>query len=802
MLNGNVVESLTSIIGQGFQLGTSTSYGTNIPYTPSATTIGFKSKWGSSGTGDGQFRNPEQITRDASGNTYVADANNDRIQKLDSNGNYLGQFGVSGSGDGEFDYPSGVAVDNSGKIYVVDSSNHRVEIFDSSFNYLYQFGGYGSGDGEFNNPFNIALDSTGNIYVTDASNFRVQKFDNLGNYLGQFGTYGSGDGQFGYPLGIYVATNGNIFVVDEGNSRAEIFDSSFNYLTQFGGWGTGDGQFEYPYAITMDGSGKLYVSDEGPGQARIQIFDSSGNYLSQFGSYGSGDGQLRGPEGLATDSSGNVYVSDYYNENIQVFGPVPVYSTGPYSSEATGLTCGTAYHYSAYVTNAGGTYYGADQAFNTQGCPYVPSSTKPTSTVNPNPAPLVDLGIFTAIGRAASIKQPPSGILGSIYRFLQSLPRNIILLLPYLVLIFMLFIALLYAIEALNERLLALGYVRKARAKAQALADEKNLFGIIGTLSIGLQQSFKKQMGALVSIGLLNKFEQSAISNSVGEITKQTQKIEWSNPARIQTDRKSLGQGGWPKVAKNLLHPLLWGPIVLLGLLAAGIDAFYNAYGIAVVSSQDIRLQLIIVGICSLALALCWSRLIYSRNTRQNASGELSKAIIMMQAGANVLKQTAEKLNLQLDEINSTARKLKRKDKAREFNQLIKELNLLIASFGSIEALNAQAPGASGSTDLRRIIKLATDNNKQIIAQKKLSITTDIRNGIKVAVPATLMASLIVPSIESAIGLAEKNGKISVSLKPAGRKIKLLIESNGLALSKQMLHSLEEPIRSRKKRKP
>lgn len=57
--------------------------------------------------------------------SYVADTDNDRIQKFDSNGTFLITWGSSGSGDGQFFNPAGVAVDGSGNVYVVDGTNDR-----------------------------------------------------------------------------------------------------------------------------------------------------------------------------------------------------------------------------------------------------------------------------------------------------------------------------------------------------------------------------------------------------------------------------------------------------------------------------------------------------------------------------------------------------------------------------------------------------------------------------------------------------------------------------------------------------
>ncbi len=55
--------------------------------------------------------------------------NNGRIQKFNSTGTFLTKWGSSGSGDGEFNSPYGVAVDPAGNVYVADTDNDRIQKF-------------------------------------------------------------------------------------------------------------------------------------------------------------------------------------------------------------------------------------------------------------------------------------------------------------------------------------------------------------------------------------------------------------------------------------------------------------------------------------------------------------------------------------------------------------------------------------------------------------------------------------------------------------------------------------------------
>jgi DNA-binding beta-propeller fold protein YncE len=73
-----------------------------------------------------------------------------------------------------FNYPSDIAMDASGNIYVLDSANNRIQKFDPEGKYLATFGRKGQGPGEFYNPDSIDIDANGFFYVMDTYQNRIQ----------------------------------------------------------------------------------------------------------------------------------------------------------------------------------------------------------------------------------------------------------------------------------------------------------------------------------------------------------------------------------------------------------------------------------------------------------------------------------------------------------------------------------------------------------------------------------------------------------------------------------------------------
>jgi len=289
--------------------------------TSSPEAADFSFSFGSEGSGNGQFLHPAEIAVDSEGDVWVADLENNRIQKFDKEGKYLARFGEEGEGECQLLGPKSLAVDAEGNIWVDDAYNNNIQKYDQEGSCLFQFGESGSEPGQFEGPESIMIDAEGNIWVADTYNGRLQKFDPEGNLLEVVGSYGSEPGQLGEPTGIDIGPSGNVWVADWQNKRVSEFNEAGKFVRQFGKAGSGNGEFKNPDMIEVDEAGNVWVLDEG--NKRIQRFDEEGKYLGKFGSSGSGEGQFNfgWPAGITSDAEGNLWIADSLNNRVQMWVP-------------------------------------------------------------------------------------------------------------------------------------------------------------------------------------------------------------------------------------------------------------------------------------------------------------------------------------------------------------------------------------------------------------------------------------------------------------------------------------------------
>ena len=174
------------------------------------------------------------------------------------------QAGIGGSGAGQLDVPTSVATDPSGDVYVADDFNNRIDEFSAAGAFIKAYGWgvsdgasqfetctttcqagiQGGGAGQLFIPWGVATDSSGDVYVADLGNERIDEFSAAGAFIEAYGSAasdavsrsrpctttcetggasgGDGAGALANPDGIATDPSGNVYVAGDDNRIDEF----------------------------------------------------------------------------------------------------------------------------------------------------------------------------------------------------------------------------------------------------------------------------------------------------------------------------------------------------------------------------------------------------------------------------------------------------------------------------------------------------------------------------------------------------------------------------------------------------
>ncbi len=310
------------------------------------------------------FFSPRGIAFGPDGGLYVAQSSLAQIQRIVPDGSFStvagsGTHGFGGDNgpatEASLRFPSGVAVAADGTTYIADAGNNRIRKVDpdGTITTVAGDGTRGStGDGgpaveaSLSNPRQIALGPEGNLYIADSGNSLVRRVD-AGGIITSF--VGSTFRQppptvavasFSTPSALAFDGAGDLYVTEEFGSRVIVIRSSDLSVETFAGTGEsgfgGDGgaaneaRLNMPRGIAVGGN-TVYIADTQNHRVREVV---NGNIRTIAGrAHLSGDGgpataaTLDGPRGVGLDAAGNFYIADTGNSVVRRVGTNGVIST-------------------------------------------------------------------------------------------------------------------------------------------------------------------------------------------------------------------------------------------------------------------------------------------------------------------------------------------------------------------------------------------------------------------------------------------------------------------------------------------
>jgi sugar lactone lactonase YvrE len=372
---------------------------------------------------------PYSTVSDSIGNLYIADAGNNRIRKLGTNGlisTVVGKMIPSSvpATNATLNLTWGLAKDFQGNLFLADFQNNVIRKLDAN-GMLTIVAGNGSaafsGDGgaatnaSLNAPTGVALDSAGNIFIADWNNQRVRKVDTNGNINTVAGTGNAGyssdnvaatNSKLNQPYSVVVDGLGNVFIADSSNSRVRKVDTN-GIITTVGGNGNYSYSFSFPssgvaatatsvtpYALALNNAGNLYVGDASSSIRRITngIIRTVANQSGLFGFSGDGGQALSASMstvfGITFDSTGNLFLSDVQNNRIRKIGTNGIITTiagqtisGYSGDNGSGNLASTSTPHGVAVDAAGNVYFADTGNNRIRKVAYVDYADQPTFTV-------------------------------------------------------------------------------------------------------------------------------------------------------------------------------------------------------------------------------------------------------------------------------------------------------------------------------------------------------------------------------------------------------------------------------------
>ena len=238
------------------------------------------------------------------GNIYIADYGNNRVQVFSCNGEYLFMFSE------KMNKPVGICISQN-KVFVTQWSGHCINMYELEGKLIKNVGSKGNGEAQFKYPRGLDVsDRNNNIYVCDCYNHRIQILTEELKYHSMLGI-----DLLKYPLDVKV-TRDRVLVLADSDPCMFVFNSDHVLTNRLITRGDGK-QTNYPFCFDIDREYNIIMSDYL--NHFVYVFNQEGEQIHKFGKKGQGIGEFYQPWGIALDNTGYIIVVCEKNTNCLQF---------------------------------------------------------------------------------------------------------------------------------------------------------------------------------------------------------------------------------------------------------------------------------------------------------------------------------------------------------------------------------------------------------------------------------------------------------------------------------------------------
>ena len=253
----------------------------------------------------GQLNNPRSLAiHYKTGNIYIADRDNHRVQVFSCNGDYLFMFSE------KMNEPMGICISQN-NVCVTQFDSHCINMYELEGKLIKRVGSEGNGEAQFKYPRGLDVsDRTNNIYVCDYYNDRIQILTEELKYHSMLGI-----DLLRHPCDVKVIRD-RVLVLDESDPCMFVFDSDHVLTNRLITRGVSK-QTINPRCFDIDREYNIIMSDYNT--HCVYVFNQEGEQIHKFGMEGQGIGEFYYPCGIALDNTGHIIVVCHKDTNCLQF---------------------------------------------------------------------------------------------------------------------------------------------------------------------------------------------------------------------------------------------------------------------------------------------------------------------------------------------------------------------------------------------------------------------------------------------------------------------------------------------------
>ena len=252
----------------------------------------------------GDFNSPRGLAiHYQTGNIYIADIDNNRIQVFNHEGGFLFMFSE------RVENPTGICI-SLNKVFVTQYGSSCINVYELGGKLLRSVGSIGNGEGQFNNPYGLDISEGNTIYVCDNSNDRIQILTEDFKFHSMLGI-----GVLNRPRDVKV-TRDRVLVLDRSDLCLSVFNPDHVLTNRIITRGF-DGQVLSSFSFDVDRENNIIMSDYAN---CVTVFNQDGVLIHKFGKRGQDVGDFSRPYGIALDNKGRIIVVDHKSTAcLQIF---------------------------------------------------------------------------------------------------------------------------------------------------------------------------------------------------------------------------------------------------------------------------------------------------------------------------------------------------------------------------------------------------------------------------------------------------------------------------------------------------